>query len=417
MNAILLTVGDEILIGQVVDTNSAWMGNQLNSIGVQVTEILSVSDDLDAIKDALGYALDKSDVVLMTGGLGPTKDDITKVAIADFFDVGTEFSQETYEKIVKIFQRFGRTMSEVHKTQCYMPQNAILIENKMGTAPGMQFEYGKKLLFSMPGVPHEMKSIMSDSVLAIISARMPSDLHIYHKTIMTSGEGESFIADRIEPLLDKMPSYIKLAYLPALGHVRLRLTGKYVDKIALHNEVDHFTNIIVRELGSIVYGYDNLLIESHIKDLFIHKGLTLSTAESCTGGYIAHLITSIPGSSAYFQGSILSYSNEIKKSLLGVSNNTLNNYGAVSEECVREMLAGVIKQTHTSVGIAISGIAGPDGGSEDKPVGTVWIAVGNNEVVTTTQIKVNRGDRLKNIEYASHVALNKLRLFVNQHYN
>jgi nicotinamide-nucleotide amidase len=416
MNAILLTVGDEILIGQVIDTNSAWMGNQLNSIGVHVSEILSVSDDLVAIKEAISYAMDKADVVLMTGGLGPTKDDITKVAIAQYFSVGTVFSQETYDKIVKIFERFGKTMSESHKEQCYMPENAILVDNKMGTAPGMMFEQGTKLLFSMPGVPHEMKSIMTESVLGIISAKLPSNVHIYHKTIMTSGEGESFIADRIEPLLEQMPTYIKLAYLPSLGHVRLRLTGKHEDKDLLYKEQDQYTKVIAEELGAIVYEYDNVSLEQHLKNLLTEKGLTLSTAESCTGGNIAHMITTVPGSSSYFLGSIVSYSNEIKSALLGVNTETLSKHGAVSEQCVKEMLVGLLNQTGSDLGISVSGVAGPDGGSEEKPVGTVWIAVGNKENMTTTLIKVNRGERAKNIEYASHVALNKLRLFVSNHY-
>jgi nicotinamide-nucleotide amidase len=416
MNAILLTVGDEILIGQVVDTNSAWMGNQLNAIGVHVSEILSVSDDLAAIKEAIGYALNKADVVLMTGGLGPTKDDITKLAIAQYFNVGTVYSQETYDKIAKIFERFGKTMSESHKIQCYMPENAILVDNKMGTAPGMMFEQGTKLLFSMPGVPHEMKSIMKESVLGIIATKLPSNVHIYHKTIMTSGEGESFIADRIEPLIEQMPDYIKLAYLPSLGHVRLRLTGKHQDKETLYKELDHYTKVIVDELGSIVYEYDNVSLEEHLKNLLNEKGLTLSTAESCTGGNIAHMITSIPGSSSYFLGSIVSYSNEIKSALLNVNTDTLSQHGAVSEECVKEMLVGLLNQTRSDLGISVSGVAGPDGGSKEKPVGTVWIAVGNKENVTTTLIKVNRGERSKNIEYASHVALNKLRLFVQNHY-
>jgi nicotinamide-nucleotide amidase len=414
MNAIILTVGDEILIGQVIDTNSAWIGSTLNTVGVNILEILSVSDELNAIKDGINYALSKADIVLMTGGLGPTKDDITKVAIAQYFNVSSTFSQVTYDKIVKIFERYGRTMSESHKVQCYMPDNAILLENKMGTAPGMLFEHGNKILVSMPGVPYEMKSIVTESVLGIIKEKYPSDTYIYHKTIMTSGEGESFIADKIEPLLVEMPSYIKLAYLPSLGHVRLRLTGKHNDEVSLKNQVDHYTKIIVDTVGDIVYAYDDENMETHIKNLFDSKGLTLSTAESCTGGYISHKLTSVAGSSSYFQGSIVSYSNSIKQSLLGVSGETLNNHGAVSEACVREMLTGLLNTTGTSYGIAISGISGPSGGSEEKPVGTTWIAVGSKSKIETFLIKVNRGERLKNIEYATHVALNRLRLCVKR---
>jgi nicotinamide-nucleotide amidase len=416
MNAIILTVGDEILIGQVVDTNSAWLGRTLNEIGVNIIEILSVGDHLEAIKNGISYALAKADIVLMTGGLGPTKDDITKVSIAQYFGVGSTFSQTTFDKIEKIFQRYGRIMNESHRAQCFMPDNATLIDNRLGTAPGMLFEQDGKILISMPGVPYEMKSIMSESLLEILKSKFPSDLQIHHKTILTSGEGESFIEEKISPLLSEMPDFIKLAYLPSLGHVRLRLTGVHKDKELLEKEIYHYSSAIVNKLGNIVYGYDDVNMETHIKNLLIEKRLTLSTAESCTGGFISHLLTSIAGSSAYYHGSIISYSNDIKNRLLGVSNETLTTHGAVSEACVIEMLKGLLSHTKTHLGIAISGIAGPDGGSDEKPVGTVWIAVGSIDNVSTTLIKVNRGDRLKNIEYASHVALNKLRLFVAKYY-
>ena len=414
MNAVILTVGDEILIGQVVDTNSAWLGGVLNSEGIVITEILSVGDDINAIIDGLTFALEKADLVIMTGGLGPTIDDITKSAIASFFNVDMVFSEKTYERIVRIFEKYGRTLSESHKDQCYMPQNATLLHNKMGTAPGMLFEYNNKILVSLPGVPFEMKSIVTDELLPLLRSK-PSKLSIKHRTIMTMGEGETTIADMVAQVVQEMPPYIKLAYLPSLGSVRLRLTGQSDNALLLDKEIEKFTSAIVQSLGSLVYGYDDISIEEYLLNLFKSKNLTIGTAESCTGGYIAHKITSVPGSSAYFIGSVVAYTNELKTKLLGVQKSTIDVHGAVSEDTVKEMVQGLLKLIDVEIGIAISGIAGPDGGTIEKPVGTIWMAVGNAKKIDCIKITASK-DRLKNIEYSANFALNRVRHFVLDNY-
>ncbi len=412
MNAIVLTIGDEILIGQVIDTNSAWIGNTFNEIGINILEILSVGDELNAIKDAIDYAMLKADLIVLTGGLGPTKDDITKTAISQYFGVGMVFSQLTYENIEKIYEKFGRTMTPALSEQCYMPANAVLLNNSLGTAPGMLIEHNSKMLVSLPGVPYEMKTIITEELLPIL-AKKPSEIKILHKTIMTAGEGETVIADKILPYLETMPDYIKLAYLPSLGSVRLRLTGKHVDRNQLTTDLDKYANIITEKLGDIIYSTEDRSLEQMLWYLFTHKGLTLSAAESCTGGFFSHKITSIAGSSQYFIGSVVTYSNELKKQLLGVKEETLQIHGAVSEETVKEMASGLLKLTKTSIGVAVSGIAGPGGGSPDKPVGTIWMAISNGDKVITYKINASK-DRSKNIEYATTVLMNKLRLFVNR---
>jgi nicotinamide-nucleotide amidase len=412
LNAIVLTIGDEILIGQVIDTNSAWIGNTFNEIGINILEILSVGDELTAIKDAIDYVLTKADLVIVTGGLGPTKDDITKTAIAQYFGVDMVYSQSTYDRIEKIYEKFGRSMTPAQKEQCYMPANAKLLTNRLGTAPGMLIEHNSKTMVALPGVPYEMKAIITEELLPILSST-PSEVVIVHKTIMTAGEGETVIADKILPFLEGMPDYIKLAYLPSLGSVRLRLTGKHKDGAMLEKEIEEYANIIVEKLGAIVYAYGDISLEESLLQLFSQKGLTLSAAESCTGGYFSHKITSVSGSSQYFMGSVISYSNAIKSQLLGVKEETLQTYGAVSEETVTEMVAGLLKLTKTNIGVSVSGIAGPGGGSADKPVGTIWMAISDGTEVVTYKINATK-DRAKNIEYATTVLMNKLRLFVNR---
>ncbi len=412
MNAIVVTIGDEILIGQVIDTNSAWIGSTFNGIGIDVLEVLSVGDELDAIKNAIDYALNKAALIIITGGLGPTKDDITKTAIAQYFKVDMVYSQSTYERIEKIYQKFGKAMLPSHKEQCYMPANATLLTNRLGTAPGMLIMHESKMLVSLPGVPFEMKTIITDELLPIL-ATQPSKTHILHKTIMTAGEGETFIADKILPYLEDMPAYIKLAYLPSLGSVRLRLTGKHIDDQQLATDIEKYASVIVDKLGALVYAFDDVSLEENMLALFTTKGLTLSAAESCTGGYFSHKLTSIAGSSQYFVGSVITYSNAMKSQLLGVKEDTLQAFGAVSEETVIEMVKGLIGLTKTDIGVSVSGIAGPGGGSIEKPVGTIWMALSNGQDVVTYKINATK-DRSKNIEYATTFLMNKLRLFVNQ---
>lgn len=412
MNASIITVGDEILIGQIIDTNSAWMGQQLNAIGIEVREILSVGDRHEEIIRALDEACTLSDVVLVTGGLGPTDDDLTIAALADFLNVSLYFDAPTYERIRSYFERLGRPVSDAHKAQCYLPETVQILKNKMGTAPGMLFRHHGKIIISMPGVPYEMKYLMEHEVIPFLKTNFISDA-IIHKTLMTAGEGESVLAEMIAPIVKTFPPHLKMAYLPSLGMVRLRITGKGKDSSALQQEIDAFSDRIASLLGDVVFGYDDIPLEKVIMELCLKKNLTLSTAESCTGGAIAARITTISGSSAYYSGSVISYSNDVKKNLLGVADTTLNTYGAVSEQTVKAMVSGVLRLTKSDVAIAVSGIAGPDGGSDVKPVGTIWMAVGNAHVIETTLIRAGK-DRIKNIEYAVNMALNMARKFIEK---
>lgn len=410
----ILTVGDEILIGQIVDTNSAWMGQQLNLAGASVRRILSVGDDLNAIQKGLDQTLAEADIVLMTGGLGPTKDDITKKALSDYMRVPLVFHEPTFERIVRIFEKFNRKVTDAHRQQGYLPANAEVLPNKMGTAPGMWMEWNGKVIISMPGVPFEMQYLMENEVLPRLKKRFPGK-PIAHRTLLTAGEGESIIAETLSNWEDNLPENLKLAYLPSLGQVRLRITGTDNDEQALHDILDQKAAELQAILGDIVYGSGTDQLEAAIGRMLKERNLKIATAESCTGGYIAHLLSSIPGASSYYSGSILAYSNEVKSSLLGVSTQTLEEYGAVSEQTVREMAHGALQRLPVNLVIAISGIAGPGGGTPEKPVGTVWIAVGDRNLITTHKIHSGK-DRLKNIQFSSVQALNLLRKFIQQHY-
>ncbi len=410
MEAILLTIGDEILIGQIIDTNSAWMAEQLNLQGIRVREILSVSDTHEAITKGLQDALKQADLVLMTGGLGPTKDDITKKTLAEFFGVEMNFHVETYDRILRLFERWGREPTPAHREQCYMPANAIIMKNKMGTAPGMWMEQDGKVVVSMPGVPYEMKYLMEKEVLPRVKSHFPGK-PIGHRTVLTIGEGESRIAARIADFEEELPENIKLAYLPGLGMVRLRLTA-LADSEA---EVEEILAVQVAKLEALIpeliFGYGQEKLAEVVGQQLRTCGKSLATAESCTGGYVAHQITAIPGSSDYFRGSVVAYANEVKMGQLGVNEQTLVKHGAVSEATVTEMAQGALKALDADVAVAISGIAGPGGGTPDKPVGTIWLAVGDRERVQTRQLNLGK-DRLKNIQYTGNQALNMIRKFL-----
>jgi len=410
MKVHILTIGDEILIGQIVDTNAAWMSRQLNLRGAQVIGKSSVGDDFTGIQKALKKAISEADVVLITGGLGPTKDDITKKALADFFGVEQVFHEATWERIQKLFKRWGRGTTPAHRDQCFMPANAELLHNKMGTAPGMWFEHQEKIAVSMPGVPYEMEYLMEHEVLPRLVAHFPGS-PIAHRTIQTVGEGESRLAARIEDFEEQLPQHIKLAYLPNLGKVRLRLTGTGSDQEALELEIEKKALELEALIPDLVFGREDDQLEAVIGRMLLANHLTLGTAESCTGGLIAHRITTIPGSSAYFMGSVVSYSNEMKQHLLGVRPETLEDHGAVSEQTVQEMVKGAVKRLGVDIAVAVSGIAGPGGGTPEKPVGTVWIAVGNSNTIKTEKWQIGT-DRMKNIEYSAVQALNLVRRFV-----
>ena len=429
MTAYIVTVGDEILIGQITDTNSAWMAQQLNLQGIRIVGKTSVGDIHEEIIESIRYALTKADLVLMTGGLGATKDDITKKAIADFFNVPLVWHQGTYDRMEYFFNKINRTVSELNRNSCVMPESALILRNDRGLAPAMWFNIDAKLkpqnpklentegsvsapkiLVSMPGVPYEMQHLMSERVLPKLRRNFPMS-PIVHRTILTAGEGETTLAEKLTDFENRLPNHVKLAYLPSLGTVRLRLTARGDDENALNKDVDALKIELESIVKYAVAGYDDDTMPVVIGRMLTERGLKIASAESCTGGYLAHLMTSVAGSSAYFEGSIIAYSYDLKESLLDVSHDTLMRVGAVSEECVREMVNGAVKRLGVDLAVAVSGIAGPGGETPDKPIGTIWLAVGNADKIITTKIGMDRG-RLKNIEYAANVGLNLIRKYL-----
>lgn len=407
MRAEIITIGDELLIGQVIDTNSAWMARELNIVGIQVAQITSIADDHEHILKALSEASARADIIITTGGLGPTRDDITKLALCDFFKTHLIFHQQSFENIERIFTLRGYTLTELNRKQAEVPATCEALLNENGTAPGMWFRYNSKIFISLPGVPFEMKALMTNHVLPMIKPM--SNKVIIHKTILTQGVGESFLADKIKDWETALPPYIKLAYLPQPGIVRLRLTASGTSADALQHELDEKIMLLYSTISEFIFGEDEESLESIVGELLKEHNLTLATAESCTGGYIAHLITSIAGSSAYFTGSIISYSNDVKISMLGVKQATIVDFGSVSKEVVTEMAEGVMKKLNTNCSIAVSGIAGPDGGTEDKPVGTVWIAVSTPYNGTITKRFLFGEHRERNIRRSALAALDLLR--------
>lgn len=403
MLAEIITIGDEILIGQIVDTNSAWMAKQLNLIGVSVKQITSVSDDEQHILEALELAEKRADIVLITGGLGPTKDDITKKTLAKYFNMGFRNDAAALEMVHQIFEKYKRPLLDVNIQQADVPDGCEVIVNKNGTAPCMWFEQNNTIFVSMPGVPYEMMYLMDDEILPRITSRFKLPF-IVHKTILTANIGESFLAKEIEEIEDSLPAHIKLAYLPKLGQVRLRLSAKGDNEAELHKEVEDYARQIISKVNKFVVTDEDIPLEKAILNLMKSKGLTLSTAESCTGGYIAHLITQHAGSSSVYWGGAVAYAYELKESILGVEENTLNTFGAVSEQTVTEMAEGAIKHFKTDYAIAVSGIAGPGGGTEDKPVGTVWIAISSTHK-TVAKVFNFSNKRIQNIERSASSAL------------
>lgn len=407
MFAEIITIGDELLIGQVINTNASWIAEQLSLSGISVKQISSISDNSEDIVAALKAAENRADVILITGGLGPTKDDITKKTLCDFFQSQLVFNQKVYDHIKNLFNDRGIIMNELNSNQALVPNNCEVIVNHHGTAPGMWFEQNEKIFISMPGVPFEMKPMMSELIIPKLSKRFHSK-KIFYKTILTQGIPESMLADKIENWETSLSPDFKLAYLPQPGMVRLRLTTTAEDEtIALKNlnkEIEKLNQYIPNE----IFGYDEDSLEQIIGTLLNQESLTIATAESCTGGYIAHLITSVAGSSNYYKGSTIAYSNEIKENVLNVSHKNLVTNGAVSEEVVIEMAEGARKLFMTDFSIATSGVAGPGGGTPDKPVGTTWIAI--SSATKSFAIKYNMGDhRQRNIRRTALTALNLLR--------
>jgi len=412
MNVEIINIGDELLIGQVVNTNAAWMAEQLNLHGFPVIRISVVSDDRDHILNALAEAESRSGVVLISGGIGPTKDDITKTTLCEFFGTRLIFNEEAFHDIEILFRRRGFNVTELNRKQADLPENCIAIPNKLGTARGMWFEKdraegGKTLFISLPGVPFEMKAMMTDEVIPRLK-KVIRPQSIYHKTILTQGIGESFLAALIGAWETFLPSHIRLAYLPQPGIVRLRLTGTGVDGLLLRRQIKAEVAKLEKIIPEYIFGYDEETLEEIVGSLLKAAGATLSTAESCTGGYIAHLLTRIPGSSAYFKGSVVAYANELKEEILGVRPETLSEHGAVSEQVVLEMAAGAQRLLKTDYVIAVSGIAGPDGGTAEKPPGTTWIAVAGTDGAFAKHYLFG-DNRERNIRRTALQALNMLR--------
>jgi nicotinamide-nucleotide amidase len=406
----IITIGDEILIGQIVDTNSAWMAQQLNLRGFRVKQISSVSDHEQHILAALHEASERASIVLITGGLGPTKDDITKKTLCTYFNTQLVFNEDVYQDVALLFKERGYEVTAVNRGQAEVPLNCVAIRNSVGTAPGMWFEHKDVVYVSMPGVPYEMMHMMEHFVLPKLTTYFNAP-KIMHHTLLTQGIGESRLAEEISAWEDALPSNIKLAYLPSVSAVRLRLSGFGDDNIALGVEFNKQLSLLRGMVKKYCYGENNDTLESVIGTLLRSAGKTLATAESCTGGQIAATITKVPGCSAYYKGSVVSYANEIKENFLGVRHADLEAYGAVSKVVVETMAKGVIKSLNVDYAIATSGVAGPDGGSEEKPVGLVWIAVASVDRVFSRQFLLGK-NRERIIQAASLTGLNLLRRMI-----
>lgn len=407
MLAEIITIGDEILIGQITDTNSGWLGQQLSALGIRVIHRASVSDQKAHIQQALKDASLRANIVLITGGLGPTKDDVTKHTMAEYFNSPLVMNEEVLKWVTEIFTNRKLPMLDENKNQAMVPANCKVLFNRSGTAPGMWFDEGGVVYVSMPGVPFEMKTIFEEQVIPKLKARFDLPF-IIHRTLQTVGIGESFLAKKIEAWENALPDYIKLAYLPAVGAVRLRLSAYGTNEKKLAQEIQEHIDALYQLAGEYIYAEGEVSLQEAIGKLLKEKKQTLATAESCTGGYLAHLITSIPGSSAYYMGSVLAYANYVKTQELGVEEKTLQTQGAVSEACVKQMAEGIRKKLKTDYAIATSGIAGPEGGTPEKPVGTVYIALAGPQ--GTLAKMYNMGDhRERTIQRTALTAMDLLR--------
>jgi nicotinamide-nucleotide amidase len=407
MRAAIITIGDELLIGQTIDTNTAWMGAELSKAGFDVHKMTSIHDRRDDIIDALSDAAGKTDVVLITGGLGPTSDDITKQTLCEFFNTKLVIDKEVLAMITEMITRRNYPMNDNNRRQAEVPLSCRVLKNAKGTAPGMWFEKDGTIYISMPGVPNEMKHIMSQHVIPELNKRFTSQI-IIHRNIMTYGTFEAKLAEILTGFESELPEAVKLAYLPSYGIIKLRLTGTGSEYTLLNELIDNQVNKLRSIIPDIIYAEEELSLEEVTGRLLSEKKQTLSTAESCTGGAVAHLITGIPGSSEYFKGSVIAYANEIKTNILKVDKLLIETDGAVSEAVVKAMAKNCRKLMNTDYSIAISGIAGPAGGTDEKPVGTVWIAVASDKGIIAEK-RVFGNDRITNINRFSLAALYMLR--------
>ncbi len=409
--ASIITIGDELLIGQVVDTNSAWIAKRLNELGIDVLRRVAVGDERDAILKALDEEMGVSSLVVITGGLGPTADDITKPLLNEYFGGKMQVNEQVLEHLKNLFIKRHRPFLERNLKQAEVPDNCKVLYNKMGTAPGMWFDKDDKVAIAMPGVPFEMISIMTDEVLPRLRKRFFSDA-IIHKSIITAGEGESYIAEKIKDLEDALPRHIKLAYLPGAGMVRLRLTGKGADMAQLTKELQLRQDEIANRIENIVISLEDIPLEHILGNWFTVKEKTLGLAESCTGGNIAHHITQIMGAGNYFNGSIVCYQNEIKEKLLGVKKDTLEKHGAVSEQTAIEMVQGALKALNVDYAFAVTGLLSSGGESDRVPVGTIWMAVADKNITKTKEFHFHY-DRERNKEMATTMGMLMIWKFIN----
>ncbi len=411
ITAEIITIGDEILYGQILDTNAKWMSEALDEIGVRTIRRTTIGDNEVDILKAFEEAEARVDIVLITGGLGPTKDDLTKPCLAKYFKCDMELDASALDDVIRIFESKGRELTDINRLQAVLPTACQKVTNAVGSAPGMWFHHEGTVFVSMPGVPYEMKMMMTNHIIPKLqdTFKMPV---IYHKIIKTIGIGESWLADIIDGWAEGLPENMSLAYLPSLSQVKLRITAVGEVKEELIKEVADQVELVKPLISQYIFGYDQDTIESVIGSRLKEEGLTVSTAESCSGGYLAHMITSVPGSSAYFIGSVVSYHNDIKIGQLGVKMSTLTEHGAVSEQTVKEMASSIRQKFNTNIGLATSGVAGPGGGSKEKPVGTVWIAYSDGENCVARKLQLGT-ERTLNIQLSAIHCLNLMRQQLN----
>jgi nicotinamide-nucleotide amidase len=404
----IISIGDELLIGQVINSNASWMGEQLFLSGIPLRRVTTIGDNEQDLHEAIDAAIERVQFVFLTGGLGPTSDDITKPSLCNYFKVQLEFNTEAFQQVEALFARRGMPVTERNRLQAMLPENCRPVQNLNGTAPGMWFEHEGAVIVSMPGVPFEMKPMLTEQVIPAIKRRFQTS-NFFFKTVMTTGVGESFLADRIKDWENNLPMGFKLAYLPQPGLVRLRLGGEGADGQSVLQTLNRLVDDLTSLLPEYIYGYDNQALEVVVGQKLKDQLKTVATAESCTGGYIAHLLTSIPGSSAWFKGAVVAYSNEIKTGMLGVPVSEIDLHGAVSAQVAEAMATGLLERFGTDYALAVTGIAGPDGGTAEKPVGTVWIAVADTSGVFSQRFQLGE-QRDRNIRRSALSALNMLRL-------
>jgi nicotinamide-nucleotide amidase len=407
MKAIIITIGDELLIGQTVDTNSAWIGAELSSIGFDIVRKISIHDLRKDILETLSEVTRKSDAVMITGGLGPTSDDITKQTICEFFGTKLIINNEVLTMVTEMMKKRIFPMNENNRRQAEVPESCRVLKNGAGTAPGMWFEKDKTIFIFMPGVPYEMKYLMKEHVLPELKKRFTSQV-IIHRNIMTYGAPEAKLAEMLEGFESALPKEIKLAYLPAWGIIKLRLTGTGNDKTTVEKAIQKNVKRLYEIIPDLIYGENEEPFEAVIGNLLLARKQTICTAESCTGGNIAHLITSIPGSSRYYTGSVVAYDNKVKENILGVPSEVTEKHGAVSEEVARLMAEGARRVMLTDYALSTTGIAGPDGGTDQKPIGTICIAFAS-EYGTISEKHVFGNERTSNIIRFSIAALSLAR--------